>query len=152
MLLTDYYSWKVILKDNTVVEQSAPGEEEKFKFNDSNKNFKNIKTFILLPKERNVSKVTLEIPDKGRLIYFRRTIANTGNIFPKFHVNIIGWQMTINKVNVKHITYIFPDGTIEIKTDDEPSYTEEFIAGLPKRDEAEIESCTGCKPVLKRKE
>ena len=150
MKLQDYFTWQIILKDGTVVDQSKPNEEETFKFNDSNKNFKNIKTFSLLPQDRNLNKITIELPEDSRLIYFRRTIANTGNIFPKFQINMIGWQKTVGKVNVKTIMYIFPDGTTEVREDDEPVYSQDFIASLPQISASEVKGCTGCQPRLEK--
>jgi len=150
MMLQDYYKWQVVLDDGKVFDQSKAEDKEKFKFNNKNKNFEKIKTFILIPQERNLNKIVLNIPKDSRLIYFRRTIANTGNLFPKFHINMIGWQTTINKSNFKSVMYIFPDGTSEISCDDEPVYTETFINSLPMRDSSEIKSCTGCTPRLER--
>lgn len=150
MKLQEYFTWQIVLKDGTIIDQSKSGEEETFKFNDANKNFKNIKKFILIPQDRNLNKITMELPEDSRLIYFRRTIANTGNMFPKFQINMIGWQKTVGKVNVKVIMYVFPDGTTEIREDDEPLYTQTFIAALPQISADEVKSCTGCKPRLEK--
>lgn len=141
MLLLDYYKWKVILKDGTTKWQTI---DKSFKFSKDNKDFANIKTFILLPQDKSINKITLNIPEGSRLIYFRRTIANTGNIFPKFHVNMIGWQSTVNNTNLKFINYIFPDGTIESSDGDEPTYTDTFIDSLPKQKISNTPGCVEC--------
>ena len=96
MNLTEYYHWQIILDDGRIIEQSVDGQNETFKFNSSNPDLNNIKTFRLIPKQVNsheLSEVTIEIPEGAKLIYFRKTIANTGNFFPKFQLTLIGWHM-----------------------------------------------------------
>lgn len=149
-MLLDNFKWQLILEDGTVINQSDNGEKETFKFNHENKNFEKIKTFILVPQDRNLNKITLNIPTGARLLYFRRTMANTGDLFPKFHITMLGWQSTVNKVNIKYIMYIFPDGTIEVSNEDEPEYANEFIVSLPHKDAHEIKGCTNCQPRLEK--
>jgi hypothetical protein len=156
MHLLEYYHWQITLGDGRVVEQSAYGEEETFKFDSSNPDFENIMTFKLIPIEVNsheLSEVTIEIPDGAQLIYFRRTIANTGNVFPKFQLTLAGWQMNTSldgrSRKVKCILYIYPDGKIIATSGDNPSI-EEFVNSLPHKDASEIEGCSGCQPRLER--
>lgn len=151
MKLLEYYKWELELKDGTVRKQSADNETEPFSFNHKNPNFKNIKIFKLIPKEADSSlrEFKLIIPDNASLIYFRRTIANSGNIFPKFQVNLVGWQISIGKQNIKQITYLYPDGRIE-NTPDEMTLTEEFISNLPQKNPEDVVGCSGCKPTLER--
>lgn len=156
MNLREYYHWQITLEDGSVIEQSADGEKETFKFDSKNPNFDKIKTFKLVPKEVNsheLSEVTVDIPDGAKLIYFRRTIANTGNIFPKFQLTLVGWQMNTSSdgkgKNIKYILYVYPDGKIIATSDDNPPI-EEFIASLPQKDASEVKGCSGCRPRLER--
>jgi len=158
MNLREYYHWIITLRDGRVFEQSADGEQEPFKFDDRNPDFDNVKSIRLVPVEVNsheLSEVTVEIPEGAKLIYFRRTIANTGNIFPKFQLTLIGWQMNTSPDgkgrNIKYILYIYPDGKIVATSDDNPS-TEEFVASLPQKDPSEVKGCSGCQPRLVRAE
>jgi len=150
MKLLEYYKWRITLDDGSIVEQSKDGDKEPFKFNNKNSKFDKIRTFALIPKdgERDLREIRMTIPEGGRLIYFRRTMANTGNIFPKFHINLLGWQMTVGNKNVKYIMYIYPDGKIETINDDKLTMCEDFIASLPQKDASEVKGCTGCQPKL----
>lgn len=139
MLLLDYYKWQAVLGNGTVIDNNKD-----FKFNKDNKDFANIKTFTLLPQDKSVARMSVNLPEGSRLIYFRRMVGNTGNIFPKFHINMIGWQTTANNTNLKFINYIFPDGTIESSDGDEPIYTDSFIDKLPKSDVSTTEGCVEC--------
>jgi len=158
MNLREYYHWQITLKDGRVVEQSADGDKEPFKFDSRNKDFENVKSIKLTPKEVNsheLSEVTVEIPEGAQLIYFRRTIANTGNIFPKFQLTLIGWQMNTSPdgkgKNIKYILYIYPDGKV-LATDGSDPSIEEFIASLPQKDASEVKGCSGCQPRLVKAE
>lgn len=151
MKLKEFYKWELQLRDGTVVKQSADNETEPFKFDNRNSNFKNIEIFKLIPKEQDSSlrEFKLVIPENALLIYFRRTIANTGNLFPKFQVNLVGWQLSTGGKKVKQITYLYPDGRIE-NTPDSSTLIEEFVAGLPQKELSDIVGCSGCKPRLER--
>lgn len=144
MLLQDYYSWSVKLDNGNIINQSKKDAKETFRFESKNENFNKIKTFSLISPDKSLKNVSLNIPKNARLIYFRRTISNTGNLFPKFQINMIGWQKTIGNVNFKFISYIFPDGAIEISEEDEPKYTDIFIESLPKKNKAEKNDCVQC--------
>ena len=144
MQLLEYYKWEIELKDGTTIKQSAEGEEELFKFNHKNPNFKNIKIFKLISKDLKEFKLT--IPEEATLIYFRRTIANTGNMFPKFQINMVGWQ---TGKGIKQITYFYPDGKIE-NTSGEATLINEFMKDLPKKNIEDVVGCSGCKPRLER--
>ena len=154
MNLTEYYHWQVTLLDGSVIEQSADGDVESFKFDSRNPDFDKIKSFKITPKEVNsheLSEVTIEIPEGAQLIYFRRTIANTGNVFPKFQLTLVGWQMNTSTdgkgKNIKYILYIYPNGKIVATEGDNPP-TDEFIASLPQKNAEDIKGCSGCQPRL----
>lgn len=154
MELKEYYHWQITLDDGHVIEQSADGEEETFKFDNNNPNFSKVKSIKLTPKDVSsykLSEVTLEIPDSAKLIYFKRTISNSGNLFPRFQLTLIGWQMNLARdgkgKNLKNIIYVYPDGRILSTFKDNPE-VEDFIAGLPKKDISEVKGCSGCKPEL----
>ena len=156
MELREFYNWQITLNSGLVLNQSADGAVEPFKFDSRNPDFNNIRKFKLIPKQVNsheLSVVTIEIPAGAQLIYFRRTIANTGNLFPKFQLVLAGWQIpeyvTRTGKGLKYILYIYPDGKIVATTGDNPS-VDEFIAGLPHKDASEIRGCSGCQPRLER--
>ncbi len=158
MNLREYYHWQITLDDGTVIEQSEDGAVEPFKFDSRNPDFDKVRSFKITPKEVNsheLSEVTVEIPTGAKLIYFRRTIANTGNLFPKFQLTLVGWQMNTfpdgKGKNIKYILYVYPDGKIVATAGDNPS-TEGFIASLPQRDAADVKGCTGCEPRLVKAE
>lgn len=154
MNLLEYYSWQLTLDDGTVVNQSADGEVEGFKFDGRNENFDKVRTFKLIPKVVNsheLSEVTMEVPQGAKLIYFKRTVANTGNAFPKFQLVLVGWQMNMSEdgkgKNIKYIIYVYPNGKIVATSGDDPSH-EEFISSLPQKNPEDIRGCTGCQPRL----
>jgi hypothetical protein len=156
MELREFYNWQITLDSGLVLNQSADGAVEPFKFDSRNPDFNNIRKFKLIPKQVNsyeLNEVTIEIPIGAQLIYFRRTIANTGNLFPKFQLVLAGWQMNLSPdgkgKNIKYILYIYPDGKIVATAGDNPS-AEEFIASLPHKDASEIRGCSGCQPRLER--
>jgi len=154
MKLLEYYKWQITLNDGRVIYQSKDGKKESFKFDSRNPDLNNIRVFKLTPKEINsheLSEVIINIPEGAKLIYFRRTIANTGNAFPKFQLTLAGWHLNTSPngkgKNIKYILYIFPDGKIHATVGPWPPI-EEFIASLPQKDPSEIVGCTGCKPKL----
>ena len=158
MNLREYYRWQIMLTDGSEIDQSNDGDNEPFKFDSRNKDFDKIKSIKLIPKEVNLhelSEVTVVIPDGAKLIYFRRTIANTGNSFPKFQLTLLGWQLNTSAdgkgKNIKYILFIYPDGKI-IATDRDDVSVEKFVASLPQRDAGESEGCIGCLPKLVKAE
>lgn len=158
MNLNEYYHWQITLDDGRVVEQSADGDTETFKFDSRNPDFDKIRIFKLIPKQVNsheLSEVTVEIPDGAQLIYFRRTIANTGNVFPKFQLTLAGWQMNTSPdgkgKNIKYILYVYPNGKIIATSGENPS-VQEFVDSLPQKDASEIKGCSGCQPRLVKAE
>ena len=153
MQLLEYYKWELQLKNGDIIVQSKDNEPEPFKFDGRNSDFKNIKIFKLIPKDKESSlkEYKLTLPNEAILIYFRKTIANTGNLFPKFQVNLIGWQMNVSGKKIKQITFIYPNGDIE-NTPDDLTLLEKFIESLPKKDIKDIVGCSGCKPKLVKEE
>lgn len=141
MQLKDYYRYKITLNDGSVIEQETPTSDTGFKFNNENPNFQEIKSFELIPVVDGIKPFKLLISKcqqptfNPRLIWFKRTVS--GLDIPEFHIYIVGWQLniTVDKeryfwtpgfVNVKQISYIFPDGYIE-NSDKETTRTDEFI-------------------------
>lgn len=158
MQLREYYRWQIILDDGRIIEQSADGDKEPFKFDSRNPDLDKIKIFRLIPKQVSsceLSEVTVEIPDGAKLIYFRRTVANTGNFFPKFQLTLAGWHMNTSPdgkgKSIKYILHIFPDGKIHATVGHWPPI-EEFVASLPEKDLSQIKGCSGCTPRLERTE
>ena len=156
MQLREYYHWQITLDDGRIIEQSADGEKEPFKFDGRNPDLDKVRILKLIPKQINSSalnEVTIEIPQGAKLIYFRRMIANTGNLFPKFQLTLIGWHLNISPdgkgKNIKYILHIFPDGKVYATTGQWPPI-EDFIASLPKKDLSEIKGCSGSTPRLER--
>lgn len=118
MKFENFYRFKLVLNSSKVIEQKFPGESTGFKFNSTNPDFYEIKYFQLIPEGKNLPSLTLEIPSKARMIWFTRNIVHQGLTNFKMHVYMVGWQTTVKRfgardVNIKHILYIYPDGTIE---------------------------------------
>jgi hypothetical protein len=135
----EYYKWEITLRDGSLIDQSKLGEKETFLFNEKNPKFSQIKTFSLVPRPEvtHLKTIKVSIPEGARLIYFRRTCANTGNAYPKFQINLIGWQMTKNNENIKFIMFVYPDGRIEAGSKDEPTYFPEYVNGLVEERQSE---------------
>ena len=77
-----------------------------------------VKRFALLPLVPGLKELVVNLDQNKRLIYFERTIGNTGNEFRPFLVYLLGWQETIKGVNSKVIMYVYPNGNIEINNDE----------------------------------
>lgn len=77
-----------------------------------------IKRFILAPLTNSLKRIILDLDKNKRLIYFERTIGNTGNEFEPFLVYLLGWQETVKGSNRKYIMYIYPNGDVEINSDE----------------------------------
>jgi len=88
-----------------------------------------VKRFALFPLEPNFKEIVVNLGGKRRLIYFERTIGNTGNDFDPFLIYLIGWQETVQKVNTKFIMYVFPNGNIEV-SNGESKLTDDYIEKL----------------------
>lgn len=124
MSITDTTKWRAVYNDDTFLDE---GEEEGHGW--KNIDFKNLKIFKLLNSEgTEICQVNLG-GDK-RIIFTRRNLIQAGQKFVKRgdvkilvpvkaleRIIILGWQKTVNGVNVKAIFYIMPDGRIEM--DDE---------------------------------
>jgi hypothetical protein len=74
----------------------------------------------LIPKKgKHLSVVTVVLGEGKRWIVFSRIFGKTGT--PKRRrVYAIGYQQTVKGVNIKHLTWVYPNGTIE--SANEPSY------------------------------
>jgi len=89
-----------------------------------------LKRFALLPLEPNLKEIVVDLGDKRRrLIYFERTIGNTGNEFENFLIYLIGWQETVKGVNTKVIMYIYPNGNIEV-SNGEATLIDDYICKI----------------------
>lgn len=85
-----------------------------------------IKRFALAPLTENLKEIIINLTGNRRLIYFERTIGNTGDEFEAFLVYLLGWQETVKGVNRKYIMYIYPNGNIEVNND-EATLIEKYI-------------------------
>lgn len=130
MLLKNFYLYKIILDDGTIIHESAPDEPAAFRFEGRNPDFNRIAEFRLIPKDEVHKPIQITVPKGGRLIYFRRTVANSANEFPRFHIYLLGVQRTNKGRNEKEVIFIFPDGTTEMCFGDEPAYQKVFIQKL----------------------
>ena len=91
-----------------------------------------IKRFALAPLTENLKEIIINLTGNRRLIYFERTIGNTGDEFEAFLVYLLGWQETVKGVNRKYIMYIYPNGNIEVNNDEATlieKYIKEFTNG-----------------------
>ncbi len=127
MGITDTAKWKAVYDDDTSLSEMDPngGIQHAFKEIDMNK----LVSFQLI-NDKNIAICEVKLGNGKRLIYARRNLMTTGQLFKevggqkipvptKSHQRIIilGWQKTINGVNTKAIFYLLPDGRIEM--DDE---------------------------------
>lgn len=85
-----------------------------------------IKRFALAPLTEKLKEIIINLTGNRRLIYFERTIGNTGDEFKAFLVYLLGWQETVKGVNRKYIMYIYPNGNIEVNND-EATLIEKYI-------------------------
>jgi len=127
MGITDTARWKVIYNDGTTLSEMDPDGGKQHLFKEIN--FKKIEEFQLV-NDKNVTICQVKLNKDKRLIFARRNLITTGQLFQtkggvkipiptKSHQRIIilGWQKTVNGVNTKAIFYLLPDGRIEM--DDE---------------------------------
>ena len=130
MLLNNYFTFTVYLRDGRKIEEAGPGEPPAFKFEERNPDFSQIEKFVLNPKLENRESFEVTVPEGTRLIYFRRTVKNTGDEFPNFQVYLLGIQRTRKERNEREMIFIFPDGKTELCFSDEPKYTIKLIDKL----------------------
>lgn len=130
MLLTDYFTFTVYLRNGKEIKEAEPGEPPAFKFEDKNPEFSQIERFVLDSKLEEKQSFEVIVPEGARLIYFRRIIMNTGNEFPKFGIYLLGVQRTKKGRNEREIIFIFPDGKTELCFGDEPRYMKTFLQKL----------------------
>ena len=74
----------------------------------------------LIPKRgKHVSVVTVVLGEGKRWIIFSRIFGKTGTP-NRTRLYAIGYQQTVKGVNIKHLTWVYPNGTIE--SADKPTY------------------------------
>jgi hypothetical protein len=83
-------------------------------------------TLSLLPKHNNSALpiVTVKLTAGQRWVLFSRVyghITGPGQI----RLYCIGWQMTVNGVNIKSLLWVYPTGVVECA--EEPSYQDKLI-------------------------
>ena len=114
MKLERTYNWIAEYNDGKIVSQ----KETLFKDILEADKRGEVKRFALIPLKPELKEIVINLGGNRRLIYFERTIGNTGNEFKPFLVYLVGWQETIKGTNTKCITYIYPNGNIEINNDE----------------------------------
>lgn len=120
------YHWAVEYFDGRTVFQGDVSFREVLEANKRGQ----VKRFSLIPLASNGFKqLVVNLDDKRRLIYFERTIGNTGNKFDQFLVYLLGWQETIKGTNTKFIMYIYPNGNIEANCG-EATLIDDYISKL----------------------
>jgi len=126
MGITDTVKWRAVYNDGTYLDELEPnGTEHAFK----EINFMKIEAFQLINQQK-IPICQVRLGNGKRLIFARRNLMTTGartilqgdvkiSIPAEAHkvVIILGWQKTVNNVNLKSIFYLLPDGRIEM--DDE---------------------------------
>lgn len=105
-----YYRWIAEYKNGETHLQNEKQFKEILEANERGE----IKKFALFPLEQGFKEIVINLDGNRRLIYFERTVGNTGNAFEPFLIYLIGWQETVLKVNAKVIMYIYPNGNIEV--------------------------------------
>lgn len=126
MGITDIVKWRAVYDDGTFLDEvEQNGTDHLFK----EIQFSKIKLFQLM-NENKIAVCQVRLGDDKRLIFTRRNLKVAGaelvelngvniQVPVKSHqiIIILGWQKTVNKINVKSIFYLMPDGRIEL--DDE---------------------------------
>jgi hypothetical protein len=105
-----YYKWVAEYKNGETHFQDETKFKEIFEANEKGE----VTKFALFPLEQGFKEIVLTLGEKRRLIYFERTIGNTGNEFEPFLIYLLGWQETNQYVNTKVIMYIYPNGNMEV--------------------------------------
>ena len=126
MGITDTVKWRAVYDDGSYLDElESNGTEHIFK----EINFKKMVLFQLL-NEQHIAICQVHLNSEKRLIFTRRNIVTTvrrmilqGDVKVPIPINshqkviILGWQKTVNGVNVKSIFYLLPDGRIEMDDD-----------------------------------
>ena len=131
MLFKDFYRYKITLRNGRVFEQETPQSNTGFKFDQE------VEKLELIPVEKDLSPITVFVPDGAKLIYYKRHIGQVkfGNRCKTvdkngsgdlFHIYLIGWKKLIKGQNCKHILYVYPGGFIE-DSQDEPKFVKTYI-------------------------
>jgi hypothetical protein len=116
------YYWVAEYKDGKTVTKDKCSFKEVLEANGRGE----INRFALVPLTPKLKEIIINLTDNRRLIYFERTIGNTGDEFEAFLVYLLGWQETVKGVNKKYIMYIYPNGNIEVNND-EATLIENYI-------------------------
>jgi len=89
---------------------------------------RNLSRFCLVPKSREntLPVLCVNITGEKRWILFSRVFAsNRAGFDRQFRIYAAGWQELVDGRNVKNITWIYPDGTIEMS--EEPSMVYKYL-------------------------
>ena len=79
----------------------------------------------LIPKDgQKLPVVSVQLGNGRRWVLFSRIVSRVGGKSVRLYA--IGWQQTINGINVKSLTWVYPNGTIE--NGENPTYAELFLA------------------------
>ena len=99
--------WKAVYDDGTFLPQyNEDGSTNKYPDIDRSK----LVCFILFNDGKVLLKMNLS---KNQRLIFRKRIRKNMRTGEDIIVYLVGWQMLINNVSVKHIHLVFSDGSIE---------------------------------------
>ena len=87
----------------------------------------NATRFMRVPKDDSgVPVVSVTLGDGRRWILFSRVIGSTkAGLGNQIRLYAIGWQKNVGKSSVRCITWVYPDGLIEVA--EEPSFVHLFL-------------------------
>lgn len=131
----EYYYWKCEYVNGQVINQwDEYGNEIPFK----NLDLKKIKYFALIVKDRNKTPYLhdhiVNLDRNKKLIYWRRIIGTLGSGTENFNLMFIiyklGYEEKINGKVVKTIMHIYPNGTIELSGNSDPSLIDDYLKAL----------------------
>jgi len=132
-MLKFFYRYAINLRDGRRIEQKSPEANSGFKFNKSNPDFDQIKSFELIPEQVMMPHIVLSLNPSKKLIFYRKTVGSisAGSSSPnwEFHEYLIGWKKMVKGRAVKDVLYIFPGGLIEVSSE-AAELEQTFIAQL----------------------
>lgn len=131
----DIYEWQCEYNDGKVIKQYNDGKETPFNTLD----LKKIKYFALIVRDRekhpDLRDIIVKLDENKKVIYWKKVVGNIGiNNISNFQFIIykIGFEEKIRGRTRKTMLFVYPNGTIEMSGDNEPSLLDDYINALLK--------------------
>jgi len=92
------------------------------------KQLDNAVTMEFIPTDRNLPPIVLPLGNGRRFIYVSRVFGING-VGAFLRLYAFGWQATVDGKNVKHMIWVYPNGSVEVS--EEPIMVEQILKHLP---------------------